>query len=171
MFFYIGLIVNVLGMIFVTYKTIKTNNIISPQMIVLFGLFVYLYLPAVIMNSKYIEDNTFNFILLIGLAGAFFACNRFPYNIAKDGTKRECRVPKLMYFQIGAYIYLGLLFFQILQAIISAGGILAVFRINRLDAYLNGEMISESLVIELFKEGLKILFYFYITYLIENKKK
>ncbi len=170
MIFYIGFIINIIGLFYVTYKTIKTNNIISPQIIVFFGLFVYLYLPAIVMSSQYIEDNIYNLLLIIGLIGAFFACDRFPYDIVKDGIGVELRIPKIIFFQIGTYIYLFLLLFQIIQAIISAGGIFAVFRVNRLDAYLNGEIISESLIIEFFKEGLKIFFYFYFAYLVEKKK-
>lgn len=170
MFFYIGLCLNIIGAVYVTYRTLKTNNIVSPQMIVFFGICVYLYLPAVFLKSENIGDDNYNLVLLVGVIGALIACNLFPYNIVKSHTY-ECRQPIIKYFQIASFLYVSILIFQILQVIMNTGGVFNAFRINRLDAFLNGDMISESSIMEVFKEGLKILFYFYFAYLVENGKK
>lgn len=171
MFFYTGFILTIIGLIIVGIKTIKTRNIISPQIIVLLGIFVYLYLPAITLQSAYVTDNDYNLVILLGTIGAFISCEIFPYNIVDDGKKNELYKPIAGVFRIGAYLYAVYLVFQIISAIFSAGGIIAAFRVNRLSAYLTGGMISDSLVINFVKEGLKIFFYYYFVMLYENGKK
>ncbi len=168
--FYVGLCLAITGVAYVTYRTLKTGNIVSPQMIVFFGICVYLYLPAIFLESESMGDDNYNLVLLVGVVGAFIACNLFPYNIVRTHTY-ECRQPIIKYFQIASFLYVSILIFQILRVIINTGGVLNAFRINRLDAFLNGAMVSESSIMEVFKEGLKILFYFYFAYLVEKGKK
>ena len=136
------------------------------------GLFVYLYLPAVMLDSRYILDTGYNLTILLSTIGTFVACKIFPFNIvANESNNNERYRPKQSFFQVGAYLYAGYLVFQILSSIYSAGGILAAFRVNRLQSYLSGDMINNSLVINFAKEGLKIFFYYYFVMVYESGNK
>ncbi len=172
MFFWIGFILNIFLIIYSVYKTIKSKNILSPQMFLAISILLYIYMPAVVLKSKYIEDEGYNFVLLVGVLGIFVVNKIFPYNMLLDhlDDKKEYE-PIISVCQIGAYIYVAYLFLGIIQAIISAGGIMEVFKVNRLQSFLGGGMLSESSVSMIITEGLKILFYLYFAILFYKRKK
>lgn len=168
--FYLGFVLSVIGLLFTTFRTFKTRNIISPQMFLFVGVLIFLYLPAVANNFS-LSDTSFNATILIGIIGCFAASALFPYNILDRDEKKEREIP-ITIFKYGAIIYAIVLSYEIVHTIMEKGSILAVFLSNRLDSYL-GDDIAEngSPIRALFFEGLKIFFYYYVNYLFCNGKK
>lgn len=173
MIFYIGFTLSVLGMISVVYRTFASRNILSPQIFVFAGILIYLYIPALANNFPYIQDNDYNMALLCGTIGCWVASIKFRYNIMDD-VNPVCGEPKENIFKALSYIYICFLLFEIIEKIIAAGSITAVFLSNRLDAYLGASLTSNSSPIRSFMvEGLKIIFFFYVDMLYSrgHKKK
>ena len=160
--FYLGFVLSVIGLLFTTFRTFKTRNIISPQMFLFVGVLIFLYLPA-LANNFSLSDTSFNATILIGIIGCFAASALFPYNILDRDEKKEREIP-ITIFKYGAIIYAIVLSYEIVHTIMEKGSILAVFLSNRLDSYL-GDDIAEngSPIRALFFEGLKIFFYYYVV--------
>ena len=170
MLFYLGLILTMAGLLFVSIQTVKKRNILSPQMFLFGGILIFLFLPAVVLESKYIKETDYNAAILLGVIGCYIASWLFPYNILDQDNPTEIFIPKIYIFRIGAYIYALYLLSQILSTILLHGSIAAVFATNRIDNYLGENIISASPVNRALSEGLKIFFYFYIAYLFSKRR-
>lgn len=170
MLFYLGLILTIVGLLFVSIQTVKKRNILSPQMFLFGGILIFLFLPAIVLESKYIKEPGYNAAILLGVIGCYIASCSFPYNILDQNKREEFYTPKIYVFRTGAYIYALYLLYQILSTILLHGSIAAVFATNRIDNYLGENIISASPIHRALSEGLKIFFYFYIAYLFSNRK-
>ena len=149
-------------MLYTSFITFKTRNILSPQMFLFAGVLLFLYLPA-LANDYSLTDDVFNLHLLVGVIGCFVASGLFPYNVLSESKKQKL-FPKVDVVKYGAYIYVLCLLYEIGETIVKHGSILAVFISNRLDNYLGEELVQHgSPVRALMFEALKILFYFYIN--------
>ena len=169
--FYIGFILSVIGFLVVVKKTFDSRNVLSPQMFVFAGILLYLYIPAVANNYPYINNEIYNFAILFGALGCIVSSFMFRYNIIDD-VKCPEYVPNEKFFKLLAYAFIIFLISEIINRILSAGSIIAVFVQNRLSDYL-GEGLTEntSPLRSLFTEGLRIAFYFYIDMLFCKGKK
>lgn len=170
MVFYIGLLACILGMVYSTYKTLSNRNLLSPQMFVFAGLLLFLYIPAVLLQSRYIGDEKYNLTILFGVIGAWTAALIFPYDYLDKNPEVEIYDIHVNNFRIFSYIYVVYLLYGILRKILQYGSIIAAFRVNRLDNYLGQNIVSESAAFTIIIEGLKIFYYLYIAYLFECKK-
>lgn len=170
MIFNIGFIICIVGMLYVTYKTFESRNILSPQMFVFAGLLLYLYIPAVANKFPYVTNDAYNFVLLFGVLGGFFAAKKMPYDILSTEKETFCLRENL--FKYIAYVYICILCFEIVEKIITMGSVAAVFMSNRLDAYLGENLTAnKSPFRSFFFEGFKICFFIYVDSLYSNNKK
>ena len=168
--FYVGLVFSIIGMVFVTYKTFRNKNILSPQMIMFAGILLFIYIPAALEKYNGINDFWYNFALFLGVIGAYVASSMFPYNIL-DVDDGEQIVPNIRLFKLCSYVYVLYLLYEIFVSIRAYGSIGAVFSSNRLSKYLGEGLVGGSAIRLLMIEGLKIFFYVYIAMLYEQRKK
>lgn len=170
MFFYIGFVLCVLGLLYAIHKTVKNRNILSPQIFLFAGILLYLYIPAVSLESAHIRDERYNLSILMGVIGSWIAACVFPYDILDKNDAIERYDIDLNYFRAGAYMYVVYLMYGIMTTIMKYGSVAASFQVDRISNYLGDNVVSESLVFQLVLEGLKIFFYLYAAYLYERKK-
>lgn len=171
--FYLGFILSILGLISLSFKTFKSKNLISPQIILFLGVLMFLYLPA-ISNNYIVDDYVYNGALFAGVVGSLMASFKYPVNILdSEDNEKPIKTPKSNLFKYGAIIFAGWLIFEIGETIMQHGSIIGVFVSNRLEGYLGENLESgNSPFRRLFFEGLKILFYFYLNMIyVQGKKK
>lgn len=170
MLFELGLIISVLGGIYVTKRTFDERVVLSPQLFVFAGILLYLYLPAIANEYDFIHNESFNFIVLCGALGCCVTALIFPFNVIDD-VMPVLYEPKEKIFKYLTYLYIVFIVYEIIERIISAGSIIGVFVNNRV-----GELLGENLsagvspIRMLIFEGLKIITFFYIDLLFSKGK-
>lgn len=168
MVFYLGFAICIFGMLFVTYKTFDSRNILSPQMFVFAGLLLFLYVPAIANKYPYVLNDHYNLLLLFGVLGSLFASSKVSYDVLRK-DKEQFHL-KTDIFKYLAFMYVLILCYEIVEKIMVMGSISAVFLNNRLEAYLGENLSSTSPFRSLFFTGFKICFYIYVDYLFCNGK-
>lgn len=174
MVFYANLVMMLLLVIMEVYKTFRRGYIISIQILLTVGTFIYLFLNPLLNENLEMKDEIFNLHISAAILGIFVACRLIPYDlISKRYTNNK---PNLVKYSVrkewliaGTLLYGLYMAWEIFTVIRQYGSISGVFSANRLDAGLGENYFKGNtlLPITLF---LKILYYINIGRYFEEKK-
>ncbi len=142
---------------------------ISPHSIIFGAPILLILIPALQSSNDLINNVELNLIISFGLFGSLFASFIFKIpEINNYSSKKKLSLPKYI-VSTGTTIYGLYLSLTILKIFIDKGGIYLALSTNRLENYLGGEILKGG-GYELFLLAPEVLYFFYISELLSQKK-
>lgn len=153
------------------FKTIRSKDLISIQLIVSIGIYLFLFINPIISESIYIYDDNYNFVITIGILGLILSTFTVPYNVLEtDNRSKNLYQVKKKWLSMATAIFSAYLVIVILISIKNYGSIGAALTRSRLEAHLGNEYFSSNTSM-IFIEFFKLLFYININRLFKENKK